>query len=189
MRALALASLLFALSAASLRAQEVIGISVLERGVYTLEVTKTERTPSGIDQGTVANVCRVADTATVPAMQGTQFGLRFRVDGQAPGVPVQILTIVHFPRVVTPPGGQRALSAHEHMATVETGQVSYWGYGLDHPWEVMPGIWTFEMYSGGRKLAEVSFLLVAGVDAPAPRSDGSDCFQMSAVGRAAPRPS
>ncbi len=128
MRALALASALLAVPLAPASAQEVSGIAILERGIYTLEVTKTERTPSGIDQGTVTNICRVANTATVPATQGIQFGLRYRVDGPTPDEAVPITKVVHFPGEVTPPGGQRALSAYETTTLVRTGQVSYWGY-------------------------------------------------------------
>lgn len=170
-------------------AQEVTGIAVVERGLYTLEVTKTERTPSGVEQGTVANICRVADTATVPAVRGTQFGLRYRVDGPVPGETVLVRKVVHFPNAVTPPGAPRAISTYESTTPATTGRVSYWGYGLDHAWEIVPGIWTLEMFHEGRKLAEVRFQLVAGADAPAPRADGSDCFQMSSARRSLRRPS
>ncbi len=53
----------------------------------------------------------------------------------------------------------------------------------------MPGTWTFEMFGEGRKLAEVSFQVMAGAESPTPRSDDSECFQMSAVRRPARRPS
>jgi Domain of unknown function (DUF3859) len=184
-----LASTLLAASLVPVAAQEVTGIAILERGIYTLEVTKTDRTPSGVDQATVTNICRVANTATVPAAPGVQFGMRFRVDGPTSGMSVQIMIVVHFPKVVTPPGGPRALSVYANTSMVKVGQVSYWGYGLDHPWEIMPGTWTFEMFGDGRKLAEVAFEVVAGMDSPNQQSDGRDCFQVSDFRRVTPRAS
>ena len=34
---------------------------------------------------------------------------------------------------------------------------SYSGYSFDDPWEIVPGTWRFEIWLGGRKMAEQSF--------------------------------
>ena len=42
------------------------------------------------------------------------------------------------------------------------------GYGLDQPWEMIPGKWRFEIWSGDRLLAEQSFTVVPAEEAKRP---------------------
>jgi hypothetical protein len=40
------------------------------------------------------------------------------------------------------------------------GQVLYFGYGFENDWELVPGTWTFEIWSDGRRLAEEKFTVI-----------------------------
>jgi hypothetical protein len=44
------------------------------------------------------------------------------------------------------------------FATV-IGDVHWRGYAFDEPWEVVPGVWTIEIWQGDRKLLERSFTI------------------------------
>ncbi len=56
---------------------------------------------------------------------------------------------------------------------------------FDEPWELMRGIWTFQLFRGGRLLAEQNFTVIEDPGTPTPQRDGnSTCFQMSSAGSA-----
>jgi hypothetical protein len=38
--------------------------------------------------------------------------------------------------------------------------LSFEGYTLDHSWEIVTGVWTFEMWDGDRKLLSQSFKIM-----------------------------
>ena len=152
-------------------------MTIVERGVYTLDTTNVRRTPSGIESGIATNICRVAATDTVPATQGVRFGIRYRINGASRERPVVLRRIVHFPAQMRPPAGPQPVSTFEASAAADSDKVAYWGFGLDHPWEILPGPWTFEFWAGSRKLAEVTFNLVEG--AKLSEEKGEECFQLS----------
>ncbi len=43
--------------------------------------------------------------------------------------------------------------------TVKTDEIVLRGFGFDEPWEVVPGVWTLQVWQGDRKLLEQSFTI------------------------------
>ena len=43
--------------------------------------------------------------------------------------------------------------------TTAIGSVHWRGYGFDQRWEIVPGVWTIEIWQGDRKLLEHSFTI------------------------------
>lgn len=157
------------------RPQEALSATVVQRGLYRIETTGTVVMPNGISADAVGSICHVATTEAIPAAQGVHFGFRFRIDGPPAGEPVVVRKVVRFPRAVIPPLGAGPIEAFDSTGTVASGAVSYTGYGLDYDWEIVPGPWTFEIFSGGRQLAKVTFMVTKGIAAPAGQPDGDDC--------------
>jgi hypothetical protein len=71
-------------------------------------------------------------------------------------VPLHIVTIFPPPGLQNPATRQiKAQSEYEIQATI--GRTLYKDYGFDHDWELVPGIWTMQVWYQGRKLLEQTF--------------------------------
>lgn len=165
-------------------ATEPIRVEIVEHGIYTLDVDSTVRDDNGINQNVVSNICHVATTTMIPMKPHLTFGFRYRVSGTEPDGDrlVRLTKVVSFPDEVTPPGATRPLRTYKEVFAAPIGIVGYIGYGFDEPWELMRGIWTFQLFRGGRLLAEQNFTVIEDPNAPTPRRDSnSTCFQMSSL--------
>jgi hypothetical protein len=119
----------------------------------------------------------------VPARQGVEFGFRYKIIGQPVAAPPQtgttILGLQIGAQPVSPPVVTVNLKYVTHipkpgMRNPETGNVTltnvfyqehkvgeeqYRLYRLTDRWEVVPGVWTLEIWDGDRKLLSQDFLL------------------------------
>ncbi len=177
-----LAAMGVAFVAAALPAQAAdVRVTIVEHGLYTLDVMSEKRSPDGIVDTTVENLCHYSTTTTVPLKAGVHFGFRYRVDGLAAGEAVDLVKIVQLPMIVKPPGAPQPLSTIRRPMLVAAGQAHYVGYGLDLDWELMPGHWSLSIHQSDRKLAEMGFDVVAGAEAPAPSTQETTCFKLSSL--------
>jgi hypothetical protein len=177
-----LAAIGFAFVIAALPAQAAdVRVIIVEHGLYTLDVKSEKRSPDGVVDTLVENLCHYATTTTVPLKAGVHFGFRYRVDGLAAGEAVNLAKIVQLPMIVKPPGAPKPLSTIWRSMLIEAGQSHYAGYGLDLDWELMPGRWSLSIQQSDRKLAEMGFDVVAGADAPAPSTQETTCFKLSSL--------
>lgn len=171
-------ALVFAFAA---QAQEVTSVDIVEHGLYTSEVDRTEQQPNGMGHSFLKNICHIGTTDKVPLRMGVQFGFRYRANGPREGQVVDLRKVTVFPAPLTPPGF-KPVSVTDRMIGMRIGTVSYSGYGFDHPWELVPGVWTFQMWHRNRKLAEIAFDIREGrQDPPTPSTSEMRCFQVSAL--------
>ena len=66
--------------------------------------------------------------------------------------------------VVSPNAGvlhTQSFSTRNQMGTPLLGA----GYEIDEPWELVPGVWTIQIWVGDQKLAEHTFTVVTPADA------------------------
>jgi hypothetical protein len=167
-------------------AQTIQNIELTEYGIYTTEAAASTAAPGTatgkIDQ--VSNIKLVQSTTTIPARVGVEFGFRYRIVGQpAAAPPPQAGTTILGIQLGTPPPPrpepQVNLKYVTHipkpgMRNPETGNVTltnifyqehkigeelYRLYRLTERWEIVPGIWTLEIWDGERKLLSQDFLL------------------------------
>jgi hypothetical protein len=137
------------------------GIEITESGIYG--VTNREAVPeSGVAGGQrVKSGNQKLETKTdrVPARLGTIFGFRYQIAGNPLGASVVLRFVTRFPQPgLLPPGARgEPVTVNEYTSPRGIGDIFWRGYGLDEPWELVPGIWTFEIWSGDNKLAEKSF--------------------------------
>ena len=140
---------------------EVTGIEIVNFGIYTADITASTSNPGGIGHNTVQNTKLAARTTTIPAQVGVHFGIEYKVLGSPDGAEVVIHRVTKFPGPgLRPPGSSTPLSVSESDVRKAIGAVSYSDYSLDDTWEVVPGVWTIELWHDGRKLAEQQFTLV-----------------------------
>jgi Domain of unknown function (DUF3859) len=155
-------------------------VTIVEHGIYTAETVRVEKLPNGFNSNVVDKICHVETTGAVPAKLGVQFGFRYRLEGGPEGAPVVLRRVTRFPAPVSPPDGPPAQAVSENNIGVRIGATSYLGYGFDHAWELVKGLWSLEIWYGQRRLAGQEFEIGEGEPPQArPRGDGDQCFELS----------
>jgi hypothetical protein len=137
-------------------------IDVTDYGIYTAE--KSEATTKGKNPRhyAVENVAIVSMTDTVQALQRVKFGLRYRIIGQPLDGSVTVKIVVKYPPqgAVSPKTGL----LHDFTYTVTDhigGVYSFAGYSADETWELVPGVWTLQLWVADKMYVEKSFTMVA----------------------------
>lgn len=101
-----------------------------------------------------------ASTRAIPGQRGVRFGYHFKVVGSPPGAVVPLRMVTIFPGGgLRDPKAQQAQRQSEYVAGVPIGEGRYGGYTMSEDWEVVPGIWTFQIWYGDKKMAEQHFMV------------------------------
>jgi hypothetical protein len=145
------ALVVLALSAGLARAQNanVQGAEILDYGLYA------------VDPAAPGSPRLTATTHTVPLRPGVMFGFQYRVTGAPPGAPVRIKEVVLFPPAGLRLPGKPPIPLESDEATVKIGDTLPLTWKFDNPWELVPGLWTLQVWAGDRKLVEQSFTAAA----------------------------
>jgi hypothetical protein len=135
-------------------------IVIVEAGL--LEARKVDSLPT---PGTAAGQTSVLDSVVfyessrrVPARLGMQFGVRYRIVGAPSGEDATIRTkwVVPEPGMRNPlTGAITRVDEADEKVTIGSDRLA--GYGFSQAWEIVPGQWTLEFWSSGRKLNSVTF--------------------------------
>ncbi len=147
------------LSACGQQAQQ---IEITWAGLYQAEGVSPTIQPDGVAAQEIANVRLLKSTTTVPAKPGLRFGVSYRAKGAPTGTTMEFKRRMHFPApgaIIAP--GTSPLPHSDVTIRCEVGVNCMTGFGFDHPWELMPGLWTIEIWSGANKLVEQRFTVVA----------------------------
>jgi hypothetical protein len=157
-----LVALVAGIIAAAAQAPTVERAEVTQFGIYESKVTGSRKS-SGTATGTVNSVDYkfVSDTTTVPARRGVGFGFEYRLVGEPGGAKVSVRSVTIFPAggLRNPKTGQ-TFQRSEYVETKSIGEVLLKGYTLDEDWEVVPGLWGLQVWSGDLMLIEQYFTLV-----------------------------
>ena len=155
----ALAALSFYYFLAAAQAEAIFPrVQIVERGIYRAEtVLRADPSKKGVVVNTVQSPRLIASTTLILAEVGVRFGLRY-IAVASPGHNPELKLVIRFP-----PGGLRDVVTGQILFQSElntagiAGVTHYWEYHLEHGWEVVSGIWTFEFWHQGKKLAEQQF--------------------------------
>jgi hypothetical protein len=182
-----LAAWLLCMSLVVAHAQALQGIEVTEYGIYATDTANSSAAPGTatgkIDQ--VSNIKLVQSTTTVPARLGVEFGFRYEIIGQGaapqppqagttilgmqfgtqqpapqPSATVNLKYVTHIPK----PGMRNPETGNVTLTNVfyqnhKLGEELYRLYRLTERWEIVPGVWTLEIWEGDRKLLSQDFLV------------------------------
>lgn len=145
------------------QAPKIERIDILDFGIYTArEVDTSKELPD--DRIRPPRKFKLAKmTREIPAQMGLRFGFRYVVMGKPDCARVALKKVEIFPPGgMKAPGTTRAITRWEHNITVKLGEANgqYSGYRFENPWELLPGVWTIEVWDGDRKLASQSFTVV-----------------------------
>jgi hypothetical protein len=172
-------ALLLVLAAGTAQAGEPVAVEILAHGLFRADIVEKKLDSKGVVHNVVENICHIATTRTVPARIGLHFGLRYKVTGPVTGERIQLRKTVVYPQVLTPPAPERSASFVTSLLDFPVGTTSYTDYAFEQPWEQVPGIWTFQFFAGGRKLADFNFTVVEDDGGPLPGAEEATCFQVS----------
>jgi len=136
-------------------------ILIIEKGVYRAKTIKKEYTSRGTGAiNTVHDAKLIRSATTVPGQIGVRFGFRFVALGKV-GRSAELKVVIRFP-----PGGLREprsgaiLFETEYPISIPIGSTVHQEYHFENDWEIVPGVWRFELWSAQRKLAEQRFCVV-----------------------------
>ena len=130
---------------------KLTSVSIVDFGQY-----EKQSTAALADQ----YVC-IQKTDTITARLGVMFGFRYTVTGDPPRGVFQLEYVRSYPSS----GARDSTIASSHRTssfklTGRTGETNFIGFTFDHDWELMPGIWTFQIWSDGRKFSEQQFVVL-----------------------------
>jgi hypothetical protein len=141
----------------------VTGVTITNAGTFVGEATSApaqagQQSPTGT-VGTEVSWHFASGSADVAGKVGTQFGIEFRIDGTPPGDGVTLYLALTFPPqgIRNPNTGNMLHAAKIAFPNLKIGALSVLGYGFDNAWEIVPGVWTEQIWYQDRMLAERTF--------------------------------
>ena len=103
---------------------------------------------------------RFLPESEVKAQIGTSFGARFRSVGAPRDARVTLRTIWRIPAPgVTDPRNGRTYQESKSTFVTRIGSDYFSGYGFNEQWEIVPGVWSLEIWQDDRKLLERKFTI------------------------------
>jgi len=144
-------------------AATVSGVTITNAGTYTAQSVSApsragQLSPTGT-VGTASNWHFVSKSTEVAGQVGTQFGIEFRIDGNPVGDGVTLHMVLNFPPqgIRNPNTGDIMHTANIAFPNLKIGALCLVGYGFDNAWEIVPGVWTEQIWYQDRMLAERAF--------------------------------
>jgi len=138
-------------------------IDIVGKGIYQVavgELKSEKQAPTGV-VASVENVKKIEDTTTVPARNGLEFGIQYVIGGMPKGAQVPIRIVNVYPKQgLRNPKTRKTVRRVEIVRNKIIGDVIYAGYAFENEWEIVPGVWKFELWYKNRKLAEQSFTVI-----------------------------
>jgi len=131
-------------------ASEVDGVEIIDYGLYSTDFASWQDAPN-TNFGKIQLVGTkelIRRTKRIPGKSGTEFGIRYVVNGQGEGGEVDLLVRVSHSETHT---------TNEWVASRQIGTPSFDGWKLGADSQIIPGKLTIQLFHEGIKLAEKSF--------------------------------
>lgn len=94
-------------------------------------------------------------TRDIPARLDLGFGFTFNLrSGVVKSLPVKL--VITHPPMIDPKTGL-TMTERSRLGRFKVEPGLYWGFTFDHPWELVPGPWTFEVYHEGSLVTRQEF--------------------------------
>lgn len=145
-------------------AAQVERAEILWAGTYTAEILGTVEQPETASGRTnkLGAIRKLETTTTVRGRLGTSFGFEYALIGTPAGsqAEVEIVVLLPEPGLTNPATGKRTLRERWRPSPSVLGGATIAGYQFEMDWEIVTGVWKFEIWSGGRRLGAQSFCVV-----------------------------
>jgi hypothetical protein len=136
----------------------VTGAKVTEAGIYQAQVVTGETNAAGLKLQGLDEFKLLTATTNVPARVGVRFGFRYEILGTPANAPVVLTMVARHPPIKNSTTGK--------FETTDAYQVKSWigktytSGSLTEQLDCVPGVWSFEVWHGGKMLCAQSFLVV-----------------------------
>jgi hypothetical protein len=111
--------------------------------------------------GVVTNYKFVSETNTIPGRKGVLFGFEYVINGPQTASPIPLKHVTIFPEQgLRDPLVGKTFYRDEYTSVYTVGRPHARFYSFDEEWEIVPGVWTFQVFYRDQKLAEQSFTIV-----------------------------
>jgi hypothetical protein len=143
-------------------AQTVQRVDVSKYGTFFSEKGIDEQpTRQGIERQRVPGAKHLETARTIIAQIGTQFGFRYRLVGTPSGAPLPIRIVAKFPAPgVMGKNNPKPVLQDDYYEFAVIGREDFLTWTFEKRTDLVPGIWSFEIWSGNRKLADEKFNIV-----------------------------
>jgi hypothetical protein len=138
---------------------ENITANILDYGIYNekvLETMKDKSVPGG--ERARVSYSLVKETDKIPANLGISFGFRYNLYGAHGKGKLKLKRLYFFPEQGLIDTAKRKTyykaQLDNELTVRENMEI---GYRFEHPWELVPGKWSFQIWYEGNKLAEKTF--------------------------------
>lgn len=137
------------------QANDIQGVHIVDYGIFSGKVTSANHANKTAGKKLI-HAALLKRTEGIPAKVGTEFGIEYVVIGTDSSKQVKLDFRMTLPTVFNP---KERTSYNEFTWSKEilTNQKNYSGYGFDHTWELVPGLWTIEIWHAGEKVAKKMF--------------------------------
>lgn len=144
------------------------GATLLDYGMYARGSLHDCDFHLAIGHCDLSGIDHVATASEIPGALGVTFGIHFALDTGR--TPVRII-------MVFPPAGLKnpQFPAPAHSFSHDEicgGPDCYDTYSFDFPWEVVPGIWSFQIWANGQMVLEKRFKVVLPDKKPGEKERG-----------------
>ncbi len=141
-----------------IQAAEVVGF-----GIFEAASTRSYRGYSGslVPSDSVAGVQFVKYTEQIPAVLGTNFGFQYIINSRPRGRKVDVTLVIRVPGEGMQRPNGKIYKEFKYKQEVMLGNESLHGYGFDESWEIVPGIWEFEVWFQKALIVRRKFDVVA----------------------------
>ncbi|RFB78827.1 DUF3859 domain-containing protein [Methylovirgula sp. 4M-Z18] len=149
------------LASGAARAEDWPQISTLTiaRGIY-----KISRAPGIVETHSehgftepVADFHLTESTTNVPACLGMTFGFQYAVIGKPIGTSLPLHSVTIPPQDMHDPQVAKPIHTVTSDSTGLIGGQGFSAYTFDYAWELVPGIWTFQLWYGEQEILEEKF--------------------------------
>jgi hypothetical protein len=151
---LVIASIECAASDIVISAIEILGYGTVE---FRSGKTRLGHSKESIPVDGIEGVRFLDVTSDIPGVLGTEFGLQYRVNSTPKGRPFEVTSIILFPEGgLTDEKGKVYKQATETFS-IALGERTFYGYGFDEPWEIVPGKWVIQIWHNKSRLVQKTF--------------------------------
>lgn len=134
--------------------------TITEAGLYVIGGEAPIPMPEGPSgQSRLTSTAQLVSTTTeVPLKLNTRFGFCFTISGISPDGPAELTKVVSHPPIRRADGTIKSSYTARRPIQVVNGRVSACeGYGFDHDYELVPGVWKFALLYDGQELVTQQF--------------------------------
>ena len=164
MKTLILALALFGVSCSTVQPSTQTSLEVLWVGTYSVESSTRVDDPSTATGTVLRSIGTkpLEKTTQIPARIGVRFGFGYRLIAPNAVSPVILKTVkLYPPGGMTNPANGRTVERYEGLLPCNIVVTCWTGFAFEQPWELIPGIWTMQIWQGSTLLANQVFNVVS----------------------------